>query len=68
MKIFWWCDVESLRDYLSGELIVHASSLEEARNLVKKECSSDLFEEIMKSEPEIYGDDEPAIFKIIGSS
>lgn len=68
MKLFWWDDLESLRDYATGDLIVHASSLEEAQNIVKKECSSTVYEDMMKSEPEIYGDDEPVVIEFVGSA
>ena len=68
MKLFWWGGMYALADYNPGDLIVHASSLGEAQELVKKKCSLDLYEEIMENDPEIYGDDESALIEIIGSA
>ena len=65
MKLFDWVAVDALAQYLSGEVIVMANSLEEALEIVKKE-NPEVYEEIKNEEPDVY--DSPTAIYIYGSA
>jgi hypothetical protein len=56
LKMFYWSDVQALREYSSGEVIILARSLEEARESFSKEEGgtfqyTDLVQEILNTAP-----------------
>ena len=67
MKLFHWMEIQALRDYGAGQVIIMAESLEEAHMSAIRDLPDHVAEEVLRTSPEVVHSSSYAI-GIMGSA